>query len=460
MRVELFAQQGKGRSVAANSQRTINFVPSIDPASKGVKELIGSPGLSLLTTIATTGCRGMRSFRSVGYAVYGNKFYSITSGYVATERGTLNTSTGPVTMAGNGLQVAICDGATLYIYDVSTTAFAEISDVDFTSAGTVDYIDGYGVFNEVGTQKFWLTALLDFDSVDGLDFASAEANCDNLRRVFVEGKTLYLMGSDTIEPWYNSGDADFPFISISGGTIERGLLATYSVAKEDNGVFFLGDDRLVYRLSGGQVQIVSDEAVAEAVRGMADPSDAEGWVYTVQKSKFYVLNFPSALQTWVYDISTGLWHERDSHLLGRWRAAWSMRLGNQEVTGDYNSGKLYKIDPTKYTEDGETFVSSHIFPPIHSETRIPHNHFEVDIEAGVGLVSGQGSDPIMLLSWSDDQGRTWSNELNMSMGKIGEYDRRCEQRRLGSSLDRRYKISCSEPVKRVVTGAYLNGRGA
>lgn len=460
MRVELFAQTGQSRSKNANSQRTINFVPLLDPGSKNVKELVGSPGLTLLTTIATSVCRGMNEFRDVGYAVYGNKFYSITSGYVATERGTLNSSTGPVTFACNGLQVAVCDGSTYYIYTIATAAFAQVSDADFPGAGSIDYIASFGVFNEPGTQKLWLTGQLNFSTIDGFDFGSGEAHPDLIVRVFVETSTLYVMGTRTIEPWYVTGDADFPLSPISGGTIERGLLAKMSVAKDDNAIIFLGDDRVVYRLSGSSIARISSAQVEKSISDMSDPTDAEGWTYSLEDSRYYVLTFPTDTITWVYDFSTGLWHERDSHLLGRWRAAWHMRLGNKEVVGDYANGKLYKIDPTKYTEDGGTYISSHIFPAIHSEQRIPHNHFEVDIQAGVGLVSGQGSDPIMLLSWSDDGGHTWSNELDMKMGKIGEYKQRCEQRRLGSSLDRRYKISCSEPVKRVVTGAYLNGRGA
>lgn len=460
MRVELFAQTGESRSPNANSQRTINFVPLLDPGSKNVKMLVGRPGLTLLTTIATSVARGMAEFRDVGYAVYGNKFYSISSSYVATERGTLNTSTGPCTIAGNGTQVCVCDGADLYVYTVATAVFAEVTDADFPGAGAIDYIDGYGVFNEPGTQKFWITSLLDFTTVDGLDFASAEAHPDLIVRCFVETSTLYLMGQRTIEPWYNSGDADFPFTRISGGTVERGLLAKMSVAKDDNAIVFLGDDRVVYRLSGSSIARISSGQVEKSISDMSDPTDAEGWTFSLEDSRYYVLTFPTDAITWVYDFSTGLWAEWDSHTLGRWRAAWHMRLGNKEVVGDYTNGKLYKLDQTKYTEDGGTFISSHIFPAIHSEQRIPHNHLEVDIQAGVGLVSGQGSDPIMLLSWSDDGGHTWSNELDMKMGKIGEYKQRCEQRRLGSSLDRRYKISCSEPVKRVVTGAYLNGRGA
>jgi hypothetical protein len=200
--------------------------------------------------------------------------------------------------------------------------------------------------------------------------------------------------------------------------------------------------------------------VETSISSITDPSDAEGWTYSQDDSRFYVLTFPSGGITWVYDFSTGLWHERSTVGLSRWRAAWQMRLGNKEITGDAVNGKLYQIDKAVYTEDGSEFVSTHIFPSIHSEMRIPHNEFEVECEAGVGLVSGQGSDPLGLVSWSDDGGHNWSNELNVNLGRLGEYSKRQIVRRLGSSLDRRYKFSCSEPVKRVLYGAYLNGRGA
>lgn len=460
MRIDLYTQQGKSNSPNANSQRTVNFTPMVDPGSKSVKYLLGSPGLTLVATLATSECRGLRQFRNVGYAVYGNKFYSISSGFVVTERGTLTSSTGPVTISGNGLQVCVCDDPNLYVYDVATTTFAAVTDPDFPGASAVDYMDNFGLFTQPNSQVLWVTGLADFTSVDALDFASAEASPDYLIRPFVDGSTAYLFGQDSIEPWYNSGAADFPLTRISGGTVDRGLGAKFSVAAEDNAVFFLGDDGIVYRLSGSQLSKISTPQVDYAVSQMADFSDARGWTYSLGETKFYVLTFPTAAQTWLYDFATQLWHERESYLLGRWRAEWSMQLGGRIVVGDYSSGKLYYIDPNSYTEDGETIVSTHVFPNIHSEQRIPHNHFEVDIQAGVGLNSGQGSDPIMLLSWSDDGGHTWSNEIDMKMGKIGEYKRRCEARRLGSSLDRRYKISVSDPVKRVIHGAYLNGRGA
>jgi len=53
-----------------------------------------------------------------------------------------------------------------------------------------------------------------------------------------------------------------------------------------------------------------------------------------------------------------------------------------------------------------------------------------------------------MLSWSDDGGRTWSNEHWRSAGKIGEYDKICQWLRLGRTKDSRiFKLSVSDTQK-------------
>lgn len=71
----------------------------------------------------------------------------------------------------------------------------------------------------------------------------------------------------------------------------------------------------------------------------------------------------------------------------------------------------------------------------------------------------EGRDPQLMLDWSDDNGRTFSNQLSASMGKIGEYTKRVIFRRLGQSRDRIYRISISDPVKRVIIAADLDALG-
>jgi hypothetical protein len=75
------------------------------------------------------------------------------------------SGTGPVSMADNGTQIFIACNPLSYIYNTSTAVFAQITDVDFPGAGSVGYLDGYFVFNEPDSQKFWVTSLLDGTSL-------------------------------------------------------------------------------------------------------------------------------------------------------------------------------------------------------------------------------------------------------------------------------------------------------
>jgi len=90
--------------------------------------------------------------------------------------------------------------------------------------------------------------------------------------------------------------------------------------------------------------------------------------------------------------------------------------------------------------------------------RTAQHAMQLDCESGVGLNLGQGSDPQVMLRWSDDGGHTWSNEHWVSMGKIGGYGRRAIWRRLGMTQklrDRVYEVSGSDPVKVSIIGAEL-----
>jgi hypothetical protein len=126
------------------------------------------------------------------------------------------------------------------------------------------------------------------------------------------------------------------------------------------------------------------------------------------------------------------------------------------VVGDYENGKLYALDPEVYTDDGTPIIRLRSAPHLSSGLKqVRHNSFQLDLETGVGLTTGQGSDPKAVLRWSDDGGHTWSNEQHASIGAIGGYKTRALWRRLGQSRDRIYEVSISDPVKVVMIGAEL-----
>jgi hypothetical protein len=129
--------------------------------------------------------------------------------------------------------------------------------------------------------------------------------------------------------------------------------------------------------------------------------------------------------------------------------------------GDYSNGNLYQFDDETYTDDGAPITRLRRAPHIsNTGERIFHRAFQLDLEAGVGLASGNGSDPRAILRWSNDGGHIWSDERWTSMGKQGEYTRRVIWRRLGSDRDRVYEVKISDPVKVTLISAYLETEAA
>ena len=482
----------------------VNLFPEAIPEGSGGKEagfLMRCPGLRLLATVGTGPIRGLWVTNGVAYVVSGDKFYSLSTSYTATLIGTVS-GTGPVSMADNGTQIFIACNPLSYIYNVSTLVFAQITDVDFPGAGSVGYLDGYFVFNEPGTQKFWVTSLLDGTSVDPLDFASAEGYPDDVVALIVDHREIFLFGNTSVEVWYDAGTPDFPLARIQGAFMEVGCEAAYSVAKLDNSVFWLGSDArgrgIVYRANGYTPARISTNAVEYAIQSYGNITDAIGYTYQQDGHPFYVLIFPSAEATWVYDVSTQLWHERaafENGLFVRHRSNCQMSYNDEVVVGDYEDGRIYAFDLDVYADDDQTqkwLRSWRALPTGQNNLkRSTHHSLQLDAETGVGLaqypgneviqkiiteaglylttesgdylttteyLAAAGYDPQVMLRWSDDAGHTWSNEHWNSMGKLGAYGTRTIWRRLGMTekiRDRVYEVSGTDAVKIAIMGAEL-----
>ena len=506
MKTPILGSAYVARSINAADNRMVNLFPEIVP--EGGKEpafLNRAPGLTLLSTVGTGPIRGLWTFNGVGYVVSGLSLYSISSSYVATFFGTVS-GTGPVSMADNGTQLFIACGGPSYIYNSLTNVFVQITDPDFPGALTVGYLDGYFVFIQPNTQKLWVTALLEGTSVDPLDFASAEGSPDNLVSMIVDHREVWLYGTNSVEVWYDAGNADFPLQRIQGAYNEIGCAATFSVAKLDNGLFWLGADArgqgIVYRANGYTGQRISTHAIEYAIAQYPIISDAVAYTYQQEGHAFYVLTFPSANATWVYDVSTQAWHERAAFSNGlflRHRSNCQMAFNSEIVVGYFENGNLYAFDLDVYADNGSAqkwLRSWRALPSGQNNlTRTAHHSLQLDCQSGVGINNSGGTDPTYLLTedglyltteggdylvsvaegaptvgsdpqvmlrWSDDGGHTWSNEHWATLGKIGVYQQRVFWRRLGMTLklrDRVYELSGTDPVKIAIMGAELHASG-
>ena len=477
MKTPILGSAYVARSVNAADNRMVNLYPEIVP--EGGKEaafLQRAPGLRLLATVGTGPIRGLNSFDGNLDVVSGESLYKVDSTYAVTLLGTVSGSSAPVSMANNGTQLFVACNGPSFVYNSSTLAFGAITDPDFPGALTVSYLDGYFVFIEPSSQRVWVTALNDPTSIDPLDFASAEGDPDGLISSIVDHSQVWLFGTSSVEVWYNSGNADFPLQRIEGAFNEIGCAATFSVAKLDNSLFWLGQDArgqgIIYRANGYTGQRISTHAVEWQIQQYADMSDAVAYTYQQDGHSFYVLNFPSANATWVYDVSTQAWHERAGWINGSFvrHRGNCQTFFNQTITvGDYQNGNIYAFDMEVYADYDRVqkwLRTWRALPTGQNNLKRTVQHtLQLDCETGVGLVSGQGSDPQVMLRWSDDAGHTWSNEHWSGMGAIGQYGRRVFWRRLGMTVklrDRVYEASGTDPVKLTIVGAelLLNGTNA
>jgi hypothetical protein len=459
------------QSVNVDCQRCVNLFPEVNALGTGkekeVAALVPTPGLRLLLTLPKSPVRGIwRASTGQLFAVGGEKLYSISSGWVATEIGSLNSASGHVSIADNGEHVVIVDGEDGYVWTIDSSTFAEITDPDFPGADQVTFQDGYFIFNKINSPQFFISGLNDV-TLDALDIASAEGSPDNLVGLTSCNQALWLFGSQSTEVFYNSGDADFPFARMQGAVLDVGCSAPFSIQKLEGSVYWLGGDAtgsgIIYRTQGFSRERISTPAIESVIRELTTDqiAEARAWTYQQGGHLFYCLSLPGADSTWVYDASTQLWHERcylNLWSLERHRADCHAVAYGINVVGDYETGAIYELDPDTNTDNGISIKRLRASPHFsEGMTLIRHNAIQIDMETGVGTSgTGQGTNPQLMLRYSDDGGHTWSSERWADVGPIGKTKTRVIFRRLGASRDRVYEVSMTDPVKVVFIGAELN----
>ena len=400
MKTPILGSAYVARSINAADNRMVNLFPEVIP--EGGKEaafLNRAPGLKFQQTVGTGPIRALWAHQTNGsdfYVVSGTGFYKLTGlNATPTLLGTV-VGTGPVSIADNGTQLFIAANGPSYIYNEVTNVFAQITDPDFPGAVTVAYLDGYFVFNQPNSQLIWVSQLLDGTSVDPLDFASAEGSPDGVVGLIADHRELWVFGTDSVEVWYNSGAADFPLTRIQGAFNEIGCVSAYTIAKMDNGLFWLGTDArgqgIVYRANGYTGVRISTHAIEYAIAQYGNISDAIAYTYQQEGHAFYVLTFPSGNATWVYDVATQAWHERagfDSGEFMRHRSNCQCNFGGNIIVGDFQNGNIYTFDLDVYADNGgiQKWLRSWRALPTGTNNlkRTAQHSLQLDCETGVGL---------------------------------------------------------------------------
>jgi hypothetical protein len=369
-------------------------------------------------------------------------------------------------MADNGITLVLVDGSTSgYTINLATNAFATLVDAtgSFTGADRVRYLDTFFVFNRPNSSTFYIS-LSNGTSFDPLYFASKVGYADALVAIEVTHREIWLLGDKTSEIWFNAGSAAFPFQSVPGAFIQHGCAAKNSVAAQDMAVFFLSKDpqgqSIVLMGSNYNVQRISTHAIEHEFSTYSTVSDAIGFIYQEEGHMFYVLNFPTADRTWVFDISTQLWHERvwldGNGIEHRHRSNVFAFAYGSYVVGDWQNGNLYALDEGNYTDNGAPIKRVRSFPHVVNELkRLIYRKFVADMQTGA-QTDPNADAPILSLRWSDDRGSSWSNYITQPLGAVGQFLQSIQFRRLGMARDRVFELSWSSNVMTALNGAFVD----
>jgi hypothetical protein len=469
MKIPFVGPAYAARSLNADAQRAVNCFLEMDNASpRAPVALYGTPGTVLRFTLGDSPVRGSIRQGDYSYWVAGDSVYRVeavtSTTYTATLLGAITTSTGQVSMASNGTEVLIVDGLAGWL--ATSSALTQIADADFPNGVTrAAYQDGYFIVTGDGTQKFYINETPNTGSAwNGADFGSAEGSPDNTVGLISDHRELWLGGSKSFEVFVNTGNTDFPFERSGNTFIEHGCASGATLDKLDNTVFWLGADDLgtgiVWRAQGYTPTRISNHALEKAIQGYSTISDAFAFTYQQEGHGFYVLTFPTAGKTWVYDVATNEWHERawrnpSTNELTRWRPNCYVFFNDEHLVGDFETGKVYALDLDTYTDNGDPLLFLRTTQCLNAEkARLFLEELIIDMETGVGLATGQGSDPQIMLRYSKDGGRSWSGIKTKSMGAAGEYARRVKFGPMGAGRDWVFEVSITDPVKRAIFGAF------
>lgn len=459
--IPLLGPSQESRSFKVNPQRSVNmFAAAESPGAKSPIVMYSTPGLSLVAEPTSGTCRsnGVKWGGNL-YFVVGSDLVKVATGdIVTTYTGVITTSSGRVSMARGRDHLMIVDGTAGYTFDGTTLAV--ISDGDFPNGCThVAYLDGYFIVNEPDTDSYFISAIDDPTSWAALDYNSALGSPDDIDALATTNKDLYLFGESTFEVHFNSGNPDFPFEVYPGGISDAGIIAPFSLVKGSVGLIWLAandeGDAVITKSSGFQIEPISDPDLNYQINQLTSLTDAFGMLHRRHGRTFYTITFPTDDKTFEIDVEGKTWHQRKSHSIGRWRVSGIGYFNSNFYCGDYNSGKIFKFSDSVYTEDGDTIERERFTQVVHfSNRRFQTHELIIDVESGVGLTTGQGSDPQLMLKYSDDGGNTWSSEIWQSIGKIGAYGTRVSFQNLGESRNRIFWLRMTDPVKFVITGAY------
>lgn len=480
-----------------SARKLLNVYPeSTQGQGKSDVILVGTPGQKRFSDFSAeyigAGCRGLHwtsTNRLFGF--FGQYLLEILPNGNKVERFVGVNYPTQVSFCDDGLYMLWVDGFSMYYMDLETNIVSAVdaAQIDFDRPTKIVYTNGRAiVINADDTIKgeenaqtrnwnrFYWSELRDIKTWNPLNFATAETSADALVSITVRDNDIWLFGERSYEIWrHNDQDPDLPYQYVGGSSAEIGCIAPNSVATISNSVCWLGSSSAglnqIFISEGNSAKNITTNPISQFLtESINKTQDAIGFIYTQETHTFYVLTFFQLNRTFVYDLSTGLWHERSTrdekyNIHNRWRVVYCTFAFNQIICADIITATLYVLKPDQYVDELNgnkqvpivRIIQSGPINDSENNKEFQIINFEVDMETGTGLNDiVQGYNPQIMLQLSKDGGYSWGNELWRPLGKIGETQTRVQWRALGRARELTYRIQFSEPVKFLLINAFQN----
>jgi hypothetical protein len=388
-------------------------------------------------------------------------YYSTGGAWTAVPVGTM-PGTAPCRMVDSDTHVVCVDGTNARA--ITTAESFACSRGNFSD---VTYQDGYTIFTETGSNSLYVSAIDDPTTINALDFTTADALAGDCVGVMSDHREVFVFKSHSIEHYYNAGGSGFPFQRSSPGLIERGCASNKTIAKYDNSIFWVGDDRRVYMMRGYQPTQISTPWVDGVLADQGSFLTVNGSAFSWRGRPFYVLsgvsvtNSPISTSSFVYDVKTGLWHRLDSEAdSDTWHSSIFIENNSSSGTrsvfvfGNGNStGNVYFLSETTVTENGVRPTRTITLPQISfGGQRVVMHELYIDV-ARITQESGHGS---VTLKWDDGiAGSTYTT----GTAATTYYARRIRWHRLGAFFQRTIRIvfaDLNEPIAIIAARARVS----
>lgn len=417
-------------NLRANPSRLVNlYREPVDPGDKyALKSVLGT------TEFADVGGVFVRAMAEVEGSIYALANLALqkidTDGTVTSLGVTLDDANASV--AGNNGNVTAVIGGAYYLWDGATLTNPVAG--AFSSFGALEYLGNYTILTELNGRRFQWSGVADPTDLPGLSFSTADGRDDNIIRPLALNGQLYLLKAGSIEVWYLTGEAGaLAFERQVGGVMDVGLKSFGLVARFDGGAFMVGDDNRAHILAG-QLQPVSTPAVETAIK-TCNPQDC--LTYDDEGHTFCVITFEDC-PAWVYDVSTGEWHERaEGSGLSHWPVSTSARMDGEWYLGK-DGGKIMHLERNN-SDDGGPLVRLARSRVLYMDgSRFTVSEVEIFPRVGFDAATVE-------LSVSRDGGIVWGSPKARSW-EVGEYSKRINWRNLGQFRQAAIEIRMTDPV--------------